>query len=35
LNSEDLGKAYGVPVWVHQDPAGALSVHVDGGGTPP
>ncbi len=34
LNSEDLERAYGVPVWVHQDPAGALSVHIDGGGTP-
>jgi len=35
LNSEDLERAYGVPVWVHRDPAGALSVHIDGGGTPP
>ena len=24
LNSEDLERAYGVPVWVHQDPTGAL-----------
>jgi ABC-type Mn2+/Zn2+ transport system ATPase subunit len=35
LNSEDLEKAYGVPVWVHQDPTGALSVHIDGGETLP
>jgi ABC-type cobalamin/Fe3+-siderophores transport system ATPase subunit len=30
LNSEDLERAYGVPVWVHQDPAGALSVDIHG-----
>jgi len=30
LNSEDLERAYGVPVWVHQDPTGALSVHIHG-----
>ncbi len=35
LNSEDLEKAYGVPVWIHQDPTGTLSVHIDGSGTPP
>jgi ABC-type cobalamin/Fe3+-siderophores transport system ATPase subunit len=35
LNSEDLEKAYGVPVWVHQDSRGVLSVHLNGGGTPP
>jgi ABC-type Mn2+/Zn2+ transport system ATPase subunit len=35
LNSEDLERAYGVPVWVHQEPTGALSVHIDGGGIPP
>ena len=35
LNSEDLERAYGVPVWVHQDPTGAISVHINGGGTSP
>jgi ABC-type cobalamin/Fe3+-siderophores transport system ATPase subunit len=35
LNSEDLERAYGVPVWIHQDPTGALSVHIHGEGTPP
>jgi ABC-type cobalamin/Fe3+-siderophores transport system ATPase subunit len=35
LNSEDLERAYGVPVWVHQNPTGALSVHIHGEGTPP
>ena len=35
LNSEDLGRAYGVPVWIHQDPAGAMSVHINGGRTSP
>jgi len=35
LNSEDLERAYGVPVWVHRDPTGALSVHIHGEGTPP
>ncbi len=35
LNSEDLERAYGVPVWVHKDTTGALSVHLDGGATPP
>jgi ABC-type Mn2+/Zn2+ transport system ATPase subunit len=35
LNSGDLERAYGVPVWVHQEPTGALSVHIDGEGTPP
>jgi ABC-type cobalamin/Fe3+-siderophores transport system ATPase subunit len=34
LNSEDLERAYGVPVWVHQDPTGALSVHIHGEGGP-
>lgn len=34
LNSEDLERAYGVPVWVHQDPTGALSVHIHGERTP-
>jgi ABC-type cobalamin/Fe3+-siderophores transport system ATPase subunit len=35
LNSEDLERAYGVPVWVHQDPTGALSIHLDGDEIPP
>jgi len=35
LNSEDLGKAYGIPISVFQEPSGVLHLHIDGVGELP